>query len=137
MVAAPARRTLVRHMTARGLSERRALAVVGMSASSLRYQPAPDRNLTLRRRIVALAHRHRRYGAGMIYLKLRQAGHRVNHKRVERLYTEAPLQVRRRRRKRRSRSPVDSPWCARRHPTTCGPPTSCSTERPMDAWSSV
>ena len=80
-------------MTARGLSERRALAVVGMSASSLRYQPAPDRNLTLRRRIVALAHRHRRYGAGMIYLKLRQAGHRVNHKRVERLYTEAQLQV--------------------------------------------
>ena len=69
-------------MTARGLSERRALAVVGMSASSLRYQPAPDRNLTLRRRIVALAHRHRRYGAGMIYLKLRQAGHRVNHKRT-------------------------------------------------------
>ena len=100
MVAAPARRTLVRHMTARGLSERRALAVVGMSASSLRYQPAPDRNLTLRRRIVALAHRHRRYGAGMIYLKLRQAGHRVNHKRVERLYTEAQLQVRRRRRKK-------------------------------------
>ena len=87
-------------MTARGLSERRALAVVGMSASSLRYQPAPDRNLTLRRRIVALAHRHRRYGAGMIYLKLRQAGHRVNHKRVERLYTEAQLQVRRRRRKK-------------------------------------
>ena len=25
----------------------------------------------------------------MIYLKLRQAGERVNHKRVERLYTEA------------------------------------------------
>ena len=87
-------------MTARGLSERRALAVVGMSASSLRYQPAPDRNLTLRRRIVALAHRHRRYEAGMLYLKLRQAGHRVNHKRVERLYTEAQLQVRRRRRKK-------------------------------------
>ena len=36
----------------------------------------------------------------MIYLKLRQAGHRVNHKRVERLYTEAQLQVRRRRRKK-------------------------------------
>ena len=41
-----------------------------------------------------------RYGAGMIYLKLRQAGTRVNHKRVERLYTEARLQVRRRRRKK-------------------------------------
>ena len=40
------------------------------------------------------------YGAGMIYLKLRQAGEPVNHKRVERLYTEAKLQVRRRRRKK-------------------------------------
>ena len=36
----------------------------------------------------------------MIYLKLRQAGALVNHKRVERLYTEARLQVRRRRRKK-------------------------------------
>ena len=87
-------------MTERGLSERRALAVIGMSASSLRYVPAPDRNGALRARIIALAHRHRRYGAGMIYLKLRQAGERVNHKRVERLYTEAQLQVRRRRRKK-------------------------------------
>ena len=77
MVAAPARRALVRHLTAQGLSERRALAVVGMSASSLRDQPALDRNVALRRRIVALAHRHRRYGAEMIYLKLRQAGQRA------------------------------------------------------------
>ena len=87
-------------MTARGLSEWRALAMVGMRASSLRYQPAPDRNVALRRRIVSLAYRHRRYGVGMIYLKRRQAGHRVNHKRVERLYTQAQLQVRRRRRKK-------------------------------------
>ena len=35
---------------------------------------------------MALAHRHRRYGAGMIHLKLRQAGERANHKRVHRLY---------------------------------------------------
>ena len=90
----------MRCMTARGLSERRALNVVGMSASSLRYQPAPDKNAVLLARIVALAHRHRRYGAGMIYLKLRQEGHQVNHKRVERLYTDAQLQVRRRRRKK-------------------------------------
>ena len=74
MVTAPTRRTVVRNMTEHGLSERRALAVVGMSASSLRYTPAPDRNRALRARIVAFAHRHRRYGAGMIYLKLRQAG---------------------------------------------------------------
>jgi putative transposase len=100
MVTAPARRTVVRDLAERGLSERRALTVVRMSASSLRYRPAADRNQALRAQIVALAHRHRRYGAGMIYLKLRQGGARVNHKRVERLYTEAGLQVRRRRRKK-------------------------------------
>lgn len=61
----------------------------------LRYQPKPDRNQSLRERIVALAHRHRHYGATMIYLKLRQAGEVVNHKRVERLYAEARLQVKR------------------------------------------
>ena len=87
-------------MVTRGLSERHALTVVGMSASALRYLPRPDRNAAIRDRIVALAHRHRRYGAGMIYLKLRQAGQVVNHKRVDRLYAEARLQGRRRRRKK-------------------------------------
>jgi putative transposase len=87
-------------MVTRGLSERRALAVVRMSASALRYVPRADQDAGLRDRILALAHRHRRYGSGMIYLKLRQAGERVNHKRVERLYREARLQVRRRRRKK-------------------------------------
>ena len=99
-MTAPARRVLVRSMTERGLSERRALAVIGMSPSALRYTPAPDRNGVLRARIVALAHRHRRYGVGMIYLKLRQAGETVNYKRVERLYVAERLQVRRRRRKK-------------------------------------
>lgn len=63
---APARRTLVRHLVERGLSERRALAVVRMSASALRYEPRPDRNVELRERILALAQRHKRYGVGMI-----------------------------------------------------------------------
>lgn len=83
-----------------GLTERHALRVVGMSASTYRYQPAPDRNEALRAQIVEIAHRYKRYGAGMIYLKLRQAGLMVNHKRVDRLYAEAKLQVRRRKRKK-------------------------------------
>ena len=77
-------------MVEKGLSERCSLRVIGMSASALRYQPAPDRNQELRQRILMLAHRHRRYGASMIHLKLRQDGMTVNHKRVERLYAEAP-----------------------------------------------
>jgi transposase InsO family protein len=100
MMTAPARREVVREMKTLGLTERRALAAIGMSASSLRYMPAPDRNSDLRQRIVSLAQRYRRYGSEMIYLKLRQDGLQVNHKRVERLYALEKLQVRRRRRKK-------------------------------------
>jgi len=96
VVSAPARRELVRQMVDKGLSERRSLAVAGMSASAYRYATRPDRNVELWQRILTLAHRHKRYGVGMIHLKLQQAGLLVNYKRVERLYQEAKLQVRRR-----------------------------------------
>jgi transposase InsO family protein len=102
-------------MSSKGLSERRCLQVIGMSASALRYRPRPDRNTALREKMVALAQRHRRYGAEMIYLKLRQAGELVNHKRVERLYTLEKLQVRRRRRKKipvSERQPLMRPGAA-------------------------
>lgn len=115
MVSAPARRELVRQMINKGLSERRSLAVVGMSASAYRYAPRPDHNGDLRQRIVALAQRHKRYGVGMIHLKLRQAGLLVNYKRVERLYQEAKLQVRRRKRKKvpvAERQPLARPEAA-------------------------
>lgn len=83
-----------------------------MSASALRYRPRPDRNVELRQKIVTLAQRHNRYGAGMIYLKLRQAGELVNHKRVERLYAAQNLQIKRRKRKKvpaTDRQPLERP----------------------------
>ena len=58
---------MVRQLMDRGLSERRALVVVRMSPSALRYAPRADRNEASRERILALAHRHKRYGVGMIY----------------------------------------------------------------------
>ena len=114
-MSAPARREAVREMAERGLPERHALRMVRMSASSLRYRAAPDRNGALREKIVTLAHRHRRYGAGMIYLKLRQQGEIVNHKRVERLYAEERLQIKRRQRKKvpiTDRQPLTRPEVA-------------------------
>lgn len=114
-MSAPSRRILVRSLVDSGLTERHALRVVGMSASAYRYQPAPDRNEVLRTQIIELAQRHKRYGAGMIYLKLRQAGLLVNHKRVDRLYAEAKLQVRRRKRKKiplADRQPLGRPNAA-------------------------
>ncbi len=62
-----------------------------MSVSALRYVPHPDRNVELRERVLALAQRHRCYGVGMNYLKLRQEQWLVNYKRVERLYRDAKL----------------------------------------------
>ena len=111
-----------------GLSERRALRVIGMSASAYRYRPGPDLNAALCEQIVALAQRHRRDGSGMIYLKLRQAGERVNHKRVERLYAEAKLQVRRR--ERRCPWRIDSRSAELTRPIRSGRWTSCSTAPP-------
>ena len=58
-MTAPARREVVREIVTRGLSERRALTVVHMSAAALRYVPRPDPDPGLGARIVALAHRHR------------------------------------------------------------------------------
>jgi putative transposase len=86
-----------------------------MSASAYRYEPAQDRTCALKEKIIALVQRHRRYGAGMIYLKLRQAGELVNHKRVDRLYTEASLQVKKRRLKKiliAQRHPLEQPTAA-------------------------
>ena len=100
MMSAPARRELVRHLSGKGMSERRSLRIARISASALRYRPKRDRNVELRDEVIRLAHRHKRYGAGMIYAKLRQSGWCDNHKRVERLYAQSGLQVRRRKRKK-------------------------------------
>lgn len=115
MVSGPARRELLRNMISHGFGERRSLRIVGKSASALRYEPAAQRHCALKEKIIALARRHRRYGSGKIYLKLRQAGEIVDHKRVERLYAEAGLLVKKRRRKNipvTDRQPLQRPTAA-------------------------
>ena len=95
-----------------GISERRSLRIARLSASALRYNAQPDKNVELREQITNLAHRYKRYGAEMIYLKIRQTGLLVNHKRVERIYQQEALQVRRRKRKKvpvADRQPLLSP----------------------------
>lgn len=91
---------MVRFAQERGLSQRRALKLVGMSASVLRYQARDDGNEKLKQRIVELAQRHRRHGYRMIHLRLRHEGWSANLKRVRRLYRLEGLQVKRRQRKK-------------------------------------
>ena len=56
-----------------------------------------------------LAYRHKRAGYRMICRRLWQEGWRVNHKRVERLYRQEGLQIRRKRRRKHVTSRIPMP----------------------------
>ena len=84
-----------------GLSQRRACGLIEITPRSNRRAPGPDRNQELRERLRALAEERRRWGCALLYQVIRREGWRVNHKRVERLYREEGLSLRRRRRRKR------------------------------------
>jgi len=84
-----------------GLSQRRACGLLEITRRSFRRAPGPDHNQELRQRLRALAEERRRWGSPMLYQMIRREGWRVNHKRVERLYREEGLSLRRRRRRKR------------------------------------
>jgi putative transposase len=92
-----------------GLSERRACGLVGGGRSSQRYRAHPRDDAALRQRLGELAQERPRFGYRRLHSLLVRAGHRVNHKRIERLYRVAGLGLRRRLRKRitsQGRGPV-------------------------------
>lgn len=83
------------------ISERRACQLVGLSRSTLRYQTRRSVvDLQLRARIVELAQERRRFGYRRIHALLRREGIEINHKRTYRLYREARLAVRQRKRRK-------------------------------------
>jgi len=84
-----------------GLSQRRACGLIEITRRTFRRTPGPDRNLKLRERLKTLAEERRRWGCPMLYRVIRREGWQVNHKRVERLYREEGLSLRRRRRRKR------------------------------------
>ena len=84
------------------LSERRACRLVGLSRDSYRNPPEPDpATIQLSSKIVEIAQVRRRFGYRRIHDLLRPEFPGVNHKRVYRLYTEAHLTVRKRRKVKR------------------------------------
>jgi len=92
------------------LSERRACRLVGLSRDSYRHPPVVDeRTRRLTERMIAIAHQRRRFGYRRVHDMLRPAFPGTNHKKILRLYQEAQLQVRRRRRPKklsRDRQPL-------------------------------
>lgn len=100
------RRQVVRQVQATaGVSERRAVRFTGFSRSTIRYHSVREPQEALRARIRELADQRKRWGYRMIHTVLRREGWVVNRKRVQRLYREEGLAVRRRGKKRRSQAP--------------------------------
>ncbi len=100
MVSPQARRAAVTMlMTERALGVTRACGLVGISRSLFRYEPRDSGNRALQERLVELAGEKRRYGYRRLHVLLRREGVLVNKKRTYRLYRDAGLAVRRRRRR--------------------------------------
>jgi len=83
-----------------GVSIRHSCELSGLQAGSYYYKAVPTDDEPLREAIRNVARERRRWGCPRIIDGLRRRGWRDNHKRVERIYREEGLQVRRRRRKR-------------------------------------
>jgi len=87
-------------MTERKFGVTRACGLVDISRSLYRYRSRRSNSGPLRARIEEIAAVKRRYGYRRVYLRLRREGWQVNRKRVYRIYRDAGLAVRRRKRKR-------------------------------------
>ncbi|GLR14178.1 insertion element protein [Chitinimonas prasina] len=84
-----------------GISERRACGLVVVTRKTYRRAPAPDKDAALRQRLCELAEQRRRFRSPRLHVLLQREGWRINHKRVERVYKEAGLSLRLRRRRKR------------------------------------
>ena len=97
------------------MSQRRACRVLNSDRASLRYQARRPDDGALRERLIALAQERRRFGYRRLHVLLRREGQAVNKKRVQRIYREERLTVRRRGGRKRAigtRRPMEIPVAA-------------------------
>jgi putative transposase len=80
------------------VSERRVCGLMGMAVTTYRYR-SQRTDEPLRRRLVELARSKPRFGYRRLQVLLQRGGELVNHKRVHRVYREAGLMIRRKKRK--------------------------------------
>jgi putative transposase len=100
-MTASQRRAGAEALETRGVSQRRACVLVGLSRSGRRYRSQRGPDEALEKRVRELARKHGRYGYLRVWALLRREGQQVNRKRVHRLWRKLGLQVPRRRRKKR------------------------------------
>ena len=105
MTAEERRRVVEKVQAAVGISERRAIRFTGFPRSTIRYQSTQEPQEALRERIRELAHQRPRWGYRRIHVLLLREGWAVNRKRVQRLYREQGLAVRKKGKRKRSQAP--------------------------------
>src|SRR5882757_2134157 len=102
MVSAQARRSQVGYANNRGISVRRACALIGVARSTMGYQPrmaAKDAPVVAAMR--ELSSQYPRYGYRRIHIFLARRGHGMSPDRAHRIWRQAQLQVPRKRTRRR------------------------------------
>jgi putative transposase len=83
------------------VSERCACRLVGIARSVFRYEAAlKPSDSEVQERLAELAAERRRFGYRRLHALLRREGYELNHKRVYRLYSDAGLAVKRRRKRK-------------------------------------
>lgn len=103
MVSPAAKREVVRFAKENySVSERHACRTTNIPRSTIRYERQSDKNEWLRARLKTLATQRRRFGSPRMTVLLRREGHIVNHKRVERIYAEEGLQLKKRKKRRQT-----------------------------------
>jgi len=101
-------------MICAGFSERRACRLTELWRSTCRYRRRAPNDGALRQRLRELASQRRRFGYRRLIWLLEREGWADNHKRIERVYREEGLQVRKRKRKHLARPRQDPSRIARR-----------------------
>jgi putative transposase len=116
MVTPAAHREAVAYLqSTHEMSQRRACRVISTDRTSVRYEARRPDDGALRDRLKALAQERRRFGYRRLHVLLRREGHAVNKKRVQRIYREERLTVRRRGGRKRAigtRRPIETPLAA-------------------------
>jgi putative transposase len=78
----------------------RVCRLLGLSQSTLCYQPKQKNDQHISERLKALAGKHQRFGHPRIFVLLKREMPEVNHKRSRRVYRDLRLQIGRRKRKK-------------------------------------
>lgn len=84
------------------VSKSQACRVLGLNRSTIDYKETPKNEESLRTRMIELCERYRRFGCPRIHWFLNKEALVINYKRTERIYREMGLQLKNRKKKKRS-----------------------------------